>query len=488
MKTLHINTSTLGGGAEAVMRSLCSVLPAIGIGATALAGYPAPGEDTFLRPNDRNGISAWCRWRGLQYYDIQKSHLLPEHPKFNDADLLHLHNLHGNYFNYWSLPVITTQKPTVWTLHDMQAITGNCAYSLECERWTPDTRCGQCPHLNSYPSLYRDATQQLWHDKKTIYAHSTLTLVTPSLWLQRLVEKSMLGDQPLHCIPNGIDTGIFRHRNKAEARRRLGLPETGLLVGGCANGGVANPWKGGQYVIDAALGLKKLFPALVFLNIGVKTAPAQLQHLEWVRHIPYVTSREELATLYAALDILLYPTLADNHPLVCIESLCCGTPVVGFATGGVPEIVRHGEDGLLVPTHDGAGLIQAAATLLQDPALRSRMGRDAAAGAAERFNLELFVKRYAKVYEEAVQRKQRVRTPFLPLKNVPLIVRSPQFMQSRLSTRPANGGRKKLGPLVSSGISWPLWQVFSLLGSSLRVVRKLRSFYRSALGARRTLA
>lgn len=177
------------------------------------------------------------------------------------------------------------------------------------------------------------------------------------------------------CIPNGADTSIYRPQNQREARHLLGLPQDALLVGGCADGGMANPWKGGQYVLETVLELKKTFPNLHFLNIGVKSTPAELQGADWVQHIPYVHEPAQLARLYAALDLLLYPTLADNHPLVCIESLCCGTPIAGFATGGVPEVVRDGLDGLLVPTHDGTALIKAAATLLQDADLRKKWAR-----------------------------------------------------------------------------------------------------------------
>ena len=475
MKTLHINTSTLGGGAESVVRYLCATMPSFGYHANALSGYSAEGEDKFLQPASSSGLSSWCRWRGLQYYDIKSSHLLYQHPRVLEADILHLHNLHGDYFNYWSLPALTFHKPTVWTLHDMQALTGHCAYSLKCERWTTDIACGKCPAVGSYPPLFRDTTKKLWADKSLIFSHSLFTLVTPSKWLQRLVEKSLLKEHPLYCIPNAVDTGIFRLRDKAAARRSLGLPENALVVGGCAHGGTENPWKGGQYVIDTVKKLQAQFPELIFLNIGVKIPPAQLQQ-DWIRHIPYVTSSEELAILYSALDILLYPTLADNHPLVCIESLCCGTPVVGFATGGVPEIVRHGQDGLLVPTHDGVGLLREAVTLLRNRELRKRMSHDAAADAAARFNLGLFAERYAKVYEDVMHISVKNRKN-LRMKNVPFIIKSPDFMRLEYSALHKDDVKGRLRLLGYSLMVCPMQQIFSFLCWPLKAIRSIRSRY-----------
>ena len=428
---LYINTTPSGGGAAAVMQRLDHMMHLRGASTHILTGFAGSKQhDDTLKAHSCGGLLSWCLWRGLQDYHIQKSHCLPDHPFFQQADILHFHNLHGGYFNPWSIPLLSALKPTVWTLHDMQALTGHCAHSLDCKRWLPETGCGSCLSLSAYPRLWRDTTRQLWQDKHTIYAHSSLYLVTPSVWLQRLTEKSLLKEQPLVCIPNGADTSVYRPQDQQEARRLLGLPQGALLVGGCADGGLANPWKGGQYVLETILELKKIFPSLHFLNIGVKSAPEELQNADWVHHIPYVHEPVQLARLYAALDLLLYPTLADNHPLVCIESLCCGTPIVGFATGGVPEIVRNGLDGLLVPTHDGPALVKAAATLLQNADLRKKMGQEAAASGARRFNLDLFTNRYEKVYEEVLHMPRSLKKNCLSLSKIPMIIKTPFFIKN----------------------------------------------------------
>ena len=410
---LYINTTPSGGGAAAVMQQLDHMMRLRGASTHILTRLSGAGRlDDALKISSRGGLLSWCCWRGQQDYHIQKSHALRKHALFQQADILHLHNLHGEYFNLWSLPLLSALKPTVWTLHDMQALTGHCAHSLDCERWLPETGCGHCPSLSSYPPIWRDTTHQLWQDKRTIYAHSSLYLVTPSVWLQRLTEKSLLKEQPLVCIPNGADTSIYRPQDRQEARRLLGLPQ------------------------DA-----------------------------------------QLARLYAALDLLLYPTLADNHPLVCIESLCCGTPIAGFATGGVPEIVRDGLDGLLVPTHDGTALTKAAATLLQDADLRKKMRKEAAASAARRFNLELFAQCYEKVYEDVLRLPRSLEKSRLPLDKVSLIVKSPAFITQECAKYPYSSRQKK-NKLLAYGLKGSLYiALVSLLGWPLQIIRNLRSFY-----------
>src|SRR5690606_4087025 len=99
-------------------------------------------------------------------YDFIGSHKLVNHPLMDQVDLLHLHNLHGGYFNLLSLPALTSVKPVVWTLHDMQALTGHCAYSMSCDLWK--SGCGHCPDLQAYPSIQADTTASLWADKQKI--------------------------------------------------------------------------------------------------------------------------------------------------------------------------------------------------------------------------------------------------------------------------------------------------------------------------------
>ena len=478
---LYINTTPSGGGAAAVMQRLDHVMRLRGAATHVLTGFTGSKQsDGALKARSCGGLLSWCLWRGLQDYHIQKSHCLPYHSFFRQVDILHFHNLHGGYFNPWSIPLLSALKPTVWTLHDMQALTGHCGYSLDCERWQPEIGCGNCPSLSSYPPLWRDTTHQLWQDKRTIYAHSSLYLVTPSVWLQRLVEKSILKEQPLICIPNGVDTTVYHPQDKKAARRLLGIPQDALLVGGCADGGLANPWKGGKYVIETVLELKKYFPNLQFLNIGAKAAPSVLKNEDWVQHIPYVHDPAQLARLYTALDLLLYPSLADSQSLVCVECLCCGTPIAGFATGGVPEVVRDGLDGILVPTHDGPALVKAATMLLQDANLRKKMGKEAATSAAQRFNLGLFAQRYERAYEESLRLPRSLKKSRLPLNRVPSLVKSPSFMRQEWIKYPSS--LKENGMLLIHGIGGGFCiALTSMAGWPLQIIRTLRSRYRQLL-------
>ncbi|HTP65600.1 MAG TPA: glycosyltransferase, partial [Geobacteraceae bacterium] len=227
---VHINTHDAAGGAAKVAWRLAEAQRAGGHESRMVVGFKKEKSEYSAAfdaaPNA--AIAEECRHSGRLYYEYQGSHALAAHPWVEPADLLHLHNLHGDYFNPFSLSSLSRTKPLVWTLHDMQALTGHCAHSFECERWR--TGCGQCPHLDTDPAIPVDSSAQLWRDKKSIYARSRLHIVTPSRWLKEKVEGGILKEQPVTLIHNGVDTRIFKAWRNTQIRRGLGIPDAAVLV------------------------------------------------------------------------------------------------------------------------------------------------------------------------------------------------------------------------------------------------------------------
>ncbi len=416
---VHLNTNDVRGGAAKVARRLAEAQMRRGYRASLLVGFKESEADwvhTFRLDRD---LGSEYEKLGLLDYDLAGSDRLPEIPIVRQARLVHAHNLHGGYFNPHSLIRLSRAKPLVWTLHDMQAVTGHCAYSYECNRW--EMGCGDCPSLSEYPAIFTDSTRRLWQDKREIYRQSVLYLVTPSLWLKRIVERSILGDHPVELIYNGVNTEVFRPYPKEEIRRKLGLPLDRVVIGCVANGGsLGNKRKGGDIIVEAIDSLKSKGIEFLFINIGQDAA---FSNNDVVRNTGYIANEHRMAEWYSAIDIFLFPSLADNCPLVVSEAMACGVPLVAFATGGIPELVKDGVHGAVAPYLDTTGLIRRLETLIRDAELRRSMSFMCREDAVRRFDHERIVDQYEKVYERAAQHyAEKVNGQDSRLFSVPAII------------------------------------------------------------------
>ena len=434
LSIVHINTHDVAGGAAKVPWRLAKAHRSLGIDVKMLVGQKnSDSEYCSSFPVELNrSLAVICRQQGQLYYEFQGSHKLVGNPLVRSADILHLHNLHGGYFNPFSLSAISHIKPTIWTLHDMQAFTGHCAYSLDCQKW--ESGCGQCSDLSLYPDLLVDSTARLWRDKKLIYDNSHLLIVTPSLWLKKMVEQSSLRNHPVELIYNGVETNVFKPYDKKQVRKKFGIPADMLIIGAVAHcGALENPWKGGKYTRAAFKALSNNLSDYVFVNIGSD----QKSDDPRIINIPHISNESELAQAYSTLDIFLFTPAADNCPLVVSEALSCGIPMATFATGGIPELVRDGLDGYVAGYKNIPQLVLALEKLATQPKLRAEFSNNARQGAIQRFEHELIAEQYLSLYERCLEEyKSKTRqVKSLPLIDIPKIILNDAFTNAENSKK-----------------------------------------------------
>jgi glycosyltransferase involved in cell wall biosynthesis len=378
VKILQISTADRGGGAEAVAMSLHRSLRAAGHEGTLAVGYRRTDEPGVV---EIGGAGSRRRraltdpgvlldaLRGREDFRFPASRrvleLAPSPP-----EVVHVHNLHGGYFDLRVLPELARRARLVATLHDAWLLTGHCAHPLDSDGWMRG--CGNCPHLDTYPALLRDGTAFNHARKRSIYAGMELAVVTPSQWLMDMVERSVLAPaaSPRAVIPNGVDFDMFRPGDRPEPR------EVPMLVF-AAQGGAANEFKDFGTLQEAVARLER---------------PVELVALG----DPPV-SQADVADRLRKADLYVHPSRADTFPSGVLEALACGTPVVASRVGGIPEQVTE-ETGVLVEPGDPAALAAAIESLLADPERRARMGRAAAADARERFSLDRQLAAYVELY------------------------------------------------------------------------------------------
>lgn len=267
-------------------------------------------------------------------------------------DVVHMHTLHGYYLNMPMLFAYLNARdiPCVWTFHDCHAFVGNCGYYYDCEKWK--SGCGNCPYLKMYPaSLFFDFTEFMWKRKKELFTGGERRIiVTPSDWLTKEAEKSFMGKYPCVTIRNGIDVyHTFYPRDRKECRKRYGFSETEKLVLGIAVG-YGDPRKGAEYIFQMAKALKQ--EARIILIGWEEENNWMLEGASNVVTLPRTSNVGMLAEYYSMADVFVLPSLAENYATVALESMACGTPVVGFETGGIPEQLA-GNRGIVVPAGDG---------------------------------------------------------------------------------------------------------------------------------------
>ena len=341
---------------------------------------------------------AW--WAGYEAFDFPGTgHLLEQAPFF--PDVLHVHNLHGGYFDLRELPRLSQAVPTIVTLHDSWLLTGHCAHPLGCEKWK--TGCGDCPDLSAYPAVRRDATRFNWRRKKEIYSKSRLAVVSPAQWLARAVGESMLlpAVTRLEVVPNGVVTALFQPGSRAAARKRLGWPQEAFIVLFAGFSGRSNCYKDYGTMREAvrlAAGSDAGRP-LRFYVVGDGAPPEQVGGAS-VTFLPY---RDSMSECYQAADVYLHAAKIDTFPTTVLEALACGVPVVATAVGGIPEQVVDGETGFLVPAGDAAALAKHLSRLAQSPALLRTMGAAASRHAAAHFSLQRMSARYEQLYREVIE-------------------------------------------------------------------------------------
>ncbi|MBQ2802454.1 MAG: glycosyltransferase [Lachnospiraceae bacterium] len=408
MKILQINSHYNQGGAARIVACIHRQLlkegqdsfVAYGRGARQeeknIYRFNTTGEIYFSALVSRVfGVNGWCNRlatkRLLAYIDKVQ------------PDVLHMHALHGYYLNFplFFNYINTHEIPCVWTFHDCHAFVGNCGYFFECERWKDG--CGKCPHIHNYPtSQFFDFTGFMWKHKKEMFTRGDAKrIVTPSDWLTGQARLSYFGKYPCITIRNGIDTTqSFYPRDRKQCREKYGYTQTEKLVLGIAVG-YSDPRKGAKYIIGAA---KELAKEVKVILIGWdKKNDAMLEGTTNVIPLPATTSTDMLAEYYSMADVFVLPSLAENYATVSLEAMACGTPVVGFDAGGIPEQLADGK-GIAVSTGDQKAFTEAIRKALsKDSGLKS--GQELADIIAEENSTEKMAQEYMKLYQQLCKTK-----------------------------------------------------------------------------------
>lgn len=417
MRVLIINTSERIGGAAIAANRLMEALKNNGVNAKMLVRdkqsslvsvVPLPSSwklpAKFIWERFVIWLSNGFSRNNLFQMDIANTGTdITSMSDFRMADVVHLHWVNQGFLSLDDITkILRSGKPVVFTMHDMWYFTGVCHYSGDCQKYR--TGCGLCPfiHRGGAPN---DMSARVFRRKLKMYSDSKLRFVACSRWLENLAKKSrLLEGQFVTNIPNAINTNLFRPEDKAEARRRCGLPEgKRLLLFGCQK--ITDERKGFKYLVDACRILKEKYPAEAD-NIGLVVAGAESDKVQnyvpfTVYPIDYVSDEAHMVDLYNAVDLYVTPSLQDNLPNTIVEAMSCGVPCVGFAVGGIPEMIDHLHNGYVAYYKDAADFANGIHWAL-DGANYANLCEMARRKAVDTYAEDEVARRYIEIYNSAL--------------------------------------------------------------------------------------
>lgn len=302
----------------------------------------------------------YSRILGLQGYGTQSgTRRLLEWIDRIEPDIIHLHNLHGNYLNHPMLfrYIVRKEIPVVITLHDCYNFTGKCSHytAAGCRKW--QTGCRECPLVRRTiaPSYFFDRSGKIFSDKKKWYGRiRKMQVVAVSRWLEAQARESILAG-PGHrigCIYNWVDHAAFSRASATEieaVKRKYGLSDTERYLISVGAGWDKNTSK----FRDAQRLAERLPEGYRLAAVG---GVADGTHFESpVHHIPYVSDIRELAALYSLATGYVHLSTEDTFGKVIAEAMACGTPPVVFDSTACPEVA--GELGFVVAPHDTEAIV-----------------------------------------------------------------------------------------------------------------------------------
>lgn len=294
--------------------------------------------------------------------------------------------------------------PLVWSMHDMNPMTGGCHYAAPCEGF--QGRCGSCPQLGS--TRVEDLSAAILLRKRRALAllrRETTCFVAASRWMaEQAALSALLRDVRVEIIPYGLDTEVFRPREQALARAVFGLPADGFILLFAADH-LDNHRKGLDLLLAALDADLRRRLVLVAIGHAGTRFPAGYE----VHHLGRIDLPHVLAHAYAAADCFVTPARAEAFGQVALEAMACGLPVIAHAVGGLTDLVQPAVNGLLVEPGDVPGLRGAIVELLEDRERARAIGRAGRARAEREFPLSLQASRYQALYQQLCEQSGALR-------------------------------------------------------------------------------
>jgi glycosyltransferase involved in cell wall biosynthesis len=286
-------------------------------------------------------------------------------------------------------------------LHGMWHVTGGCFLYRGCDRYADAAHpCAPCPILKWPANQF--LANAAYARKLQVYQGCGPVMVANSHWLAEIAGRSAIAKAcgGVRVIAPGIDTDIFKPQNKNLCRKDFGLPADAFVIATGATS-LSDTNKNVRWLLEQLSHLPDLQHVTVLIfGEGTVPVPAGLN----VRFAGGIRDRHDLARLYAAADVFVSASSMETYGLTLVEAMACGTPVVAFRVGGIPESVPDEQVGLLCTPQDGRELLAAVQKLRSSTQLREKFASAASDLARTRNAKCQFGAAFAQLYRDCLDR------------------------------------------------------------------------------------
>jgi glycosyltransferase involved in cell wall biosynthesis len=415
MKVLHLGSADNKPGASRAAYRLHKALLRIGVDSRMLVRRKITDDD-FVYGEKNNaervlhGVSAYLDRSLLRFSRFSNDgyrsvaffgRSISKKMRLLGADITHLHWVCGGFLSVEEIGKL--KGPVVWRLPDMWSFCGSEHYAWGSNRYID----GYNKNNREEGDSGFDIDRWVWKRKVRSWKKlNNLTIVAPCNWLAECASRSILfKNRRIEVIATGVDTELFRPIDKNVAREIIGVPQDKIVIlFGCF--GMNDTRKGGGQLADALLSVSKLIEKQ---NVAILTFGSEKNIVGSDCNIPVynlgeVNDERFMPIVYSAADIFVAPSLHDNLPNTVLEAMACGVATVSSRTGGIPDAVTEGEEGLLVTPGNVKELTDAIRITIEKKDLRNKFSFNARKKILGRFAIEKSAAAYRDLYSDILSK------------------------------------------------------------------------------------
>lgn len=399
MKIVHLVSKDNGGAARAAFR-ISAAQNLIGHESSVVVLHKEKNSDAHELIRTRYGWLLFKAYRKINELMMKKMNLsgffyepivglpISSSQLIQNADVINLHWVNDGMLTYSEIRKLSlTGKKIIWTMHDMYSFTAGCYYDKECGQYKEE--CGHCILAKKHIKKH---IKHLYKKKKMIYDTANISFVGCSHWISKCAsESALLKNHRVTTIYNPIDRAVFSPVDKEEARKAFNIVTKKKVIIFGAMSSDSDPRKGFAHLKDA---LRYLDPEryllVIFGNDGATAIDKRYEIIE----IGKITSDRKLACLYSAGDVFVAPSIQENLSNAVMESLACGTPVVAFNIGGMPDLIKPEYNGYLAKPYDSKDLARGI-----DRCAEANMTMNCVSYCEKYFDMKTIAKRYIEYYQ-----------------------------------------------------------------------------------------